>query len=99
MEIGDKYVDDMIRAVRRSKRQGVIDEISDLILEARADMVSAGISKTRTEDETDSLIKGAVRSFCRWKFGLAAEDAEANRRDYLVQIDNLRRREGYREEE
>lgn len=45
--ISDNYLDSMIRAVRRSKTDAVAGEITDLILEARADMIGAGFLQKR----------------------------------------------------
>ena len=90
--IGENYLDSMIRAVRRSKTDAVAGEITDLILEARADMIGAGVPAEKAENEEDPMVKGAIRSFVRWKFGLEAPGAESERRDYLVQVDNIRRR-------
>lgn len=90
--ISDNYLDSMIRAVRRSKTDAVAGEITDLILEARAGMIGAGVPAQKAENEEDPMVKGAIRSFVRWKFGLEAPGAESERRDYLVQVDNIRRR-------
>ena len=96
--ISGKYIEDMLRAVRRSKTENTAEEITDLILEARADMIGAGIAQEKAEDESDPLIKGAIRSFVRWKFGLADSGAESNRRDYIVQVDTMRRNQKYAEQ-
>lgn len=97
--ISGKYIEDMLRAVRRSKTENTSEEITDLILEARADMIGAGIAKEKVEDESDPLIKGAIRSFVRWKFGLNDTGSESNRRDYIVQIDSIRRNLQYAAQE
>lgn len=91
--ISGEYIDAMIRAVRRSKTENTVEEITDLILEARADMIGAGIPKEKVENEQDPMVKGAIRSFVRWKFGLEAPGAEANQNYYIVQVDNMRRRQ------
>lgn len=95
MEITETYVDDMIRAVRRSKSDAIVPEICDLICEARADLISAGVSEEKANNENDPLIKGAIRCFVRWKFGLASEETEPNRRDYIELKDNIRRNAAY----
>jgi len=74
-------------------------ELTDIIEECRLDLQQLGVLKTKAEDETDSLILGAVRSFVRWKFGLSNEDADKNREDYMLQRDELRRRTDYTKEE
>ena len=97
MEIGENYVDDMIRAIRRNKTEAIIAEVQDLIREARADLVGVGVSKEKVRDESDPLIKGAIRCFIKWKFGLASEDVELYRRDYMDLKENIRRNVEYME--
>ena len=53
-------------------------------------MVSA-----KANDESDSLVLGAIRSFARWKFGLSNEDAANNKIDYLDQKDEMRHKKAY----
>ena len=62
--ISGEYIDAMIRAVRRSKTENTVEEITDLILEARADMIGAGVPKEKVENEQDPMVKGAIRSLC-----------------------------------
>ena len=91
--ISGEYIDAMIRAVRRSKTENTVEEITDLILESRADMIGAGVPAEKVQNENDPTVKGAIRSFVRWKFGLEAPGAETNRIQYIIQVDNMRRRQ------
>ena len=75
-----------------------VDRNTDIIEECRLDLQQLGVLESKVTDETDSLILGAVRCFARWKFGLSNEDAEANREDYMMLRDELRRRTDYTEE-
>lgn len=95
MQIGDKYIRDMIRAVRRNETRDTVEEVADLIREARADLIGAGVAEEKAVDEADPLIKGAVRCYVRAKFGLGSEDAEPNRQAYTDLKDNLRRNVDY----
>lgn len=95
MQIGDKYIRDMIRAVRRNETRDTVEEVADLIREARADLIGAGVAEEKAVDEADPLIKGAVRCYVRAKFGLGSEDAEPNRQAYAELKDNLRRNVDY----
>lgn len=96
MAISDSYLASMRLAVRRSAGNSDVDaELTDLINEARLDMVRAGVLETKASDETDALIKGAVRCFVRWKFGLSNPDAEAMKTDYTEALDNIRKSAGY----
>lgn len=95
MAVSAGYLTKIRRAVRRVTSVDVDAELTDIIEECRLDLQSLGVISSKTSDETDSLILGAVRSFARWKFGLASEDAAANREDYMMQRDELRRRRDY----
>lgn len=98
MAVSAAYLTKIRRAVRRNTSTDVDAELTDIIEECRLDLQQLGVLKTKAEDETDSLILGAVRSFARWKFGLSNEDAERNREDYMLQRDELRRKASYTEE-
>jgi hypothetical protein len=95
MAVSTEYLAKIRRAVRRNQSTDVDAELMDIIEECRLDLQHLGVLQTKTEDETDSLVLGAVRSFARWKFGLSNEDAAANRDDYMLQRDELRRRVDY----
>lgn len=99
MAVSADYLAKIRRAVRRNTSRDVDAELADIIEECRLDLQQLGVLKTKAEDETDSLILGAVRSFARWKFGLSNEDADKNREDYMLQRDELRRRTDYTKEE
>lgn len=99
MAVSADYLAKTRRAVRRNTSTDVDAELTDIIEECRLDLQQLGVLKAKAEDETDSLILGAVRSFARWKFGLSNEDADKNREDYMLQRDELRRRSDYTEEE
>lgn len=98
MAVTAEYLTKIRRAVRRNTSADVDAELTDIIEECRLDLQQLGVLKTKTEDETDSLILGAIRCFARWKFGLSNEDAEGNREDYMMMRDELRRRADYTEE-
>lgn len=98
MAVSADYLTKIRRAVRRNTSEDVDAELTDIIEECRLDLQQLGVLQTKAEDETDSLILGAVRSFARWKFGLSNEDAERNREDYMLQRDELRRKASYTEE-
>jgi len=99
MAVSYNYLAKIRRAVRRNTSTDVDTELTDIIEECRLDLQQLGVLKAKTEDESDSLILGAVRSFARWKFGLSNDDADKNREDYMLQRDELRRRTDYTIEE
>jgi len=95
MAVNAAYLTKIRRAVRRVTSTDTDAELTDIIEECRLDLQKVGVIPSKTTDETDSLILGAVRSFARWKFGLSNEDAEANKQDYLDQKDELRNSRDY----
>lgn len=97
MAASTEYLAKVRRAVRRNSSTDVDAELNDIIDECRKDLQSLGVLESKTTDETDSLILGAVRCFARWKFGLTNEDAAANREDYYMARDELRRKAEYTE--
>lgn len=93
--VAEAFLAKIRRAVRRNTSTDVDAELTDIIAECRADLQSVGVTSAKANDETDSLILGAVRCFARWKFGMSNEDAAANREDYMMLRDELRRRRDY----
>lgn len=98
MAVSCDYLAKVRRAVRRNQSTDVDAELTDIIEECRRDLILLGVRESKANDETDSLILGAVRCFARWKFGLSNEDADKNREDYMQLRDELRRRVEYIEE-
>jgi len=95
MAVAATYLTKIRRAVRRNTSTDVDAELTDIIEECRLDLQSVGVTSAKATDETDSLILGAVRCYARWKFGLSNDDAAANRDDYLLLRDELRRKRDY----
>lgn len=95
MAVTAGYLAKLRRSVRRNTSVDVDAELTDIIEECRLDLQALGVLQVKTDDETDSLILGAVRCFVRWKFGLSNEDAELNRDDYMMMRDEIRRRRDY----
>jgi len=95
MAVSQEYLTKIRRAVRRSASTDVDAELTDIIEECRKDLQRIGVIATKTTDETDSLILGAVRCFARWKFGLANDESDKNREDYYTLRDELKRSVSY----
>ena len=95
MAVTADYLTKIRRAVRVNSSVDIDNELIDVIEECRLDLQRIGVITSKTIDETDSLILGAVRSFARWKFSPSDGDAEANRNDYMLQRDELRRSRDY----
>lgn len=95
MAVTAAYLTKIRTACRVSKDTDTDAELTDIIEECRSDLQALGVLSTKVSSETDPLVLGAVRSFARWKFGVDERDSELNRRDYMIQRDELRRRTGY----
>jgi hypothetical protein len=93
--VSEAYLKKIRRGVRVEGSAEIDAELTDIIEECRADLEQLGVLSTKTADETDALILGAVRSFARWKFGLPSDDTEKSAGDYQLQRDELRRRTDY----
>ena len=93
--VDESYLTKIRRACRANTDADTDAELTDIIDECRLDLQSVGVVSAKTSDETDALILGAVRSFARWKFGVDEKDAAANRADYMIQRDELRRKRDY----
>lgn len=95
MAVTSGYLAKLRRAVRGGQNEDIDAELIDLIEECRHDLMELGVLSTKANDETDSLILGAVRGFVRWKFGLNNPDAERLHAEYDIMRDELRRRGDY----
>lgn len=93
MAVTQSYLAKLRRAVRRRPDIDIDAELTDIINECRLDLASVGI--TKADDETDSLILGAVRCYVRWKFGLNSEDAERNMNGYFLLKDEISKKHLY----
>lgn len=95
MAVTSGYLAKLRRAVRVGQNEDINAELIDLIEECRHDLMQLGVKETKANDETDSLILGAVRGFVRWKFGLNNPDADRLHAEYDIMRDELRRRGDY----
>lgn len=95
MAVTSGYLAKMRRALRIGQSTDIDAEITDLVEECRHDLMQLGVLSTKANDETDSLILGAVRGFVRWKFGLNNPDADRLHAEYDIMRDELRRRGDY----
>lgn len=95
MAVSEDYLLKIIRAVRVNRSDEIEAELIDIIEECRLDLISLGVATEFANDETDAVILGAVRSFARWKFGLGSDESAKNKDDYMLQRDELRRRDYY----
>lgn len=96
MAVSAGYLAKLQRAVRlKTLTADASAELTDLIEECRADLISLGVLSTKATDETDSLMLGAVRCFVRWKMAQTPEDAAADMDAYMTMRDELRHKREY----
>lgn len=81
--ISPQFIKD-IRDRLRIKHTRFDNEISDLIGEARADLLLGGILADKVNDEGDMLIKRAIATYVKAEFGLDNVDAEKYRDAYMT---------------
>ena len=79
--ISEKLILDMCKLLRISN-VAFNDEVTDLILAAKADLLIGGILADKVNDESDPLIKRAVSTYVKAEFGLDNSDMEKYRQAY-----------------
>lgn len=72
------------------------EDIMDTINMARAEMIRSGISKEKANDDEDSLIVGAIKTYCNFVYSSDNARIEGFRNSWEYQLDNLRKTDGYR---
>lgn len=68
-----------IKMALRIKSSAFNDEINDLIEEAKLDLKTSGVIVI---DDTDPLIKKAIKTYCKANFGLDNKDSEKYQNAY-----------------
>ena len=95
MAVSGKYLSKIRRALREIPDDDFDQDIVDLIEECRRDLISLAVLPSKANSEDDPAVLGAIRSFVRWKYGLNNAEAAANREDYMLQRDEMRKRVDY----
>ena len=98
MAVSSEYLTKIRRAVRVNSDPDIDAELTDIIEECRQDLISIGVQPGKANNESDSLILGAVRSFARWKFGLDEQSAVSNHNEYIDMRDEIRKKINYASE-
>ena len=94
--ISEQFVKD-IRDRLRIKHTSLDKEITDLIGEARADLLSVGILSSKVCAEEDMLIRRAIFTYIKAEYGLDNTDSEKYRASYEAQKIHLANMEEYTE--
>ena len=83
---------DEVKLSLRVKTDAFNEEITSLIEAAKIDLYNAGVD---TSDDTDALIKQAIKTYCRINFG-NYEKAEELRKAYNSLVIKLQVAAGYK---
>lgn len=79
--VSDAYIHSL-RLYLRLNNTRLDDEITDLVEAARKELVLAGISPEKVDDESDPLIKRALAVYIKAEFGLDNDDAGSYRESF-----------------
>lgn len=72
------------------------DEVTDLIEQARADMSRSGIVSYLVFDESDHLVKGAIKTFVKAEKAESSEESERLSESYRLQVESMCKSSYYR---
>ena len=86
---------DEVKLSLRVKTDAFNEEIQSLIEAAKLDLYNAGINIPEEPEEPDSLLKQAIKTYCRINFG-NYEKAEDLRKAYNSLVIKLQVAEGYK---
>jgi len=95
MSVSEEYLNKIRNAIRVDSGDDDINaEIVSLILAARKELETAGITAEKAADEADSQIERAITVFVKAEFGLE----NADRDKYLLSFDTIKLRLAVAEE-
>ncbi|WP_062513947.1 hypothetical protein [Halobacillus sp. KGW1] len=63
---------------------GILSEIEGLIAAARLDLIQAGVSPAKAEDDGDALIERAIVTYCKANFGYDNPEAVRFHDSYVM---------------
>ena len=85
---------DSVKTARRIKHDKLDAEITRLISTAKAEMVRAGVSETKVEED-DDLINQAIVTYCLMEMS-TGNVRDQYERSWGIQVDQLRKSEDYK---
>lgn len=88
-----------IKLALRISHSYLDDDIADSIKSARAEMIRSGISESKANDEEDSLIISAIKTYCLFVYSSDNSRIEGFRQSWEYQLENLRKSSGYMRED
>lgn len=80
---------DDIKTTLRVSHNALDNDISDLIEEARHDLMLSGVSSKKANEDTDPLIKRAIKTYCKAEFTSDAREAERFKTSYNMLKNHL----------
>lgn len=92
----------MLEKVKNALRIGhafLDDDIRDTITCARAEMIRSGVLEEKANDEEDSLIISAIKTYCLYAYSSDNTRIQGYRQSWEYQLENLRKSKGYMKEE
>lgn len=95
MAVGASYLSAMKKAAGLTASY-YDDEVTDLIEQARAEMIRCGILSTMAVSESDQLVKGAIRTFVQACKAENSSEAERLMASYIQQVESLSKSADYR---
>lgn len=73
---------DDIKIVLRFSNNALDEDILDSIDAARQDLILSGISVTKAKDDTDPLIKRAIKTYCKAEYAVDEKEAKRHSLSY-----------------
>lgn len=71
------------------------DDIEETIAAARAELVRAGVSEAKANDDDDMNIVRFIKTFCQYVYCSDEKIKERYDEAYKYQLDNIRKSDGY----
>lgn len=71
------------------------EQIKDMIEEAKAELVRAGVLEEKAKDENDPLIRSAIKAYCQWKNTDDEKMSNLFFQGFVYQQDCIRKSSGY----
>lgn len=72
----------IVKIALRISHNALDTEIEELIDEARHDLIQSGVSSIKAMDDTDPLIKRAIKTYAKANFGYDNPDADRLQKSY-----------------
>ena len=89
---------DKVKLALRISHNYLDDDIADTISTARAEMIRSGILEEKADDDNDSLIVAAIKTYCLYVYSSDNARIEGYRLSWEYQLECLRKTQGYMKE-